>query len=176
VGTITGETGGSPMQVAAATWENGDNRGRSNATGIHNTSKYYGMQSYHARKGYIEFRFMTSNSKGFYVARDLKRFLAAAREQDDEFTILPLAGIGNNLCIVADIPNSKTNIEKYFRHDVDCGVHFRYLTLLPISVVGRVAKSTPTAFWGSHLSAFKPNGIPAEIDTQELQYSTKKRA
>jgi hypothetical protein len=26
------------------------------------------------------------------------------------------------------------------------------------------------------LSAFKPNGIPSEIDTQELQYSTNKRA
>jgi hypothetical protein len=58
----------------------------------------------------------------------------------------------------------------------DCDVHFRCLTSLPISVVGRVAKSTPTAFWGNHLSAFKPNGVPAEIDTQELQYSTKKRA
>jgi hypothetical protein len=37
-------------------------------------------------------------------------------------------------------------------------------------------KSTPTAFWANHLSAFKLNCIPAEIDTQELQYSTKKRA
>jgi hypothetical protein len=46
----------------------------------------------------------------------------------------------------------------------------------PIGVVGRVANSTPTAFWTNHLSAFKSNGIPNEIDTQELQYSTKKRA
>jgi hypothetical protein len=58
----------------------------------------------------------------------------------------------------------------------DCDVHFRYLTALPISVVGREAKSIPTAFWANHLSAFKVNGIPAEIDTQELQCSTKKRA
>jgi hypothetical protein len=29
-----------------------------------------------------------------------------------------LAGIGNNLCIEADIPNSKSGIEQYFRHDV----------------------------------------------------------
>jgi hypothetical protein len=55
-------------------------------------------------------------------------------------------------------------------------MHFRYLTALPISVVGRVAKSTLTAFWANHLSAFTANGITAEIDTQELQYSTKKLA
>jgi hypothetical protein len=41
-------------------------------------------------------------------------FLKAAREQDDEFTILPLAGIGNNLCIGADVPNYKSGIEHYF--------------------------------------------------------------
>jgi hypothetical protein len=58
----------------------------------------------------------------------------------------------------------------------DCDVHFIYLTLLPMSVVGRLIKSTPTAFLANHLSAFKPNGILAEIDTQEIQYSTKKRA
>jgi hypothetical protein len=43
---------------------------------------------------------------------------AAAREQDDEFVIVPLAGIGNNLCIGADVPNSKDGIEQYFQHDV----------------------------------------------------------
>jgi hypothetical protein len=57
----------------------------------------------------------------------------------------------------------------------DCDVHFRYLTILPISVVGILVKSTPTAFWTKHLPAFKANGAKAEIDTQELQYSTKKR-
>jgi hypothetical protein len=50
------------------------------------------------------------------------------------------------------------------------------LLLLPISVVGIVVKYTPAVFWANHLSAFKVNGIPVEIDTQELQYSTKKRA
>jgi hypothetical protein len=50
------------------------------------------------------------------------------------------------------------------------------MTAYPIGVVGRVAKSTPTAFWTNHLSAFNSNGIPTEIDTQELQYSIKKRA
>jgi hypothetical protein len=58
----------------------------------------------------------------------------------------------------------------------ECDVHYRYMTAYPIGVVGRVAKSTPTAFWTNHLSAFKSNGIPTEIDTQELQYSTKKRS
>jgi hypothetical protein len=55
-------------------------------------------------------------------------------------------------------------------------VHYRYMTAYPIGVVSRVAKSTPTAFWTNHLSAFKSNGIPTEIDTQELQYSTNKRS
>jgi hypothetical protein len=31
-----------------------------------------------------------------------------------------LAGIGNNLCIGADVPNSKASIEQYFSHDVKC--------------------------------------------------------
>jgi hypothetical protein len=70
------------------------------------------------KTGYIEVRFMTGNNKGFNVARALKHFLAAAREQDNEFTILPLAGIRNNLCIGTDVPNSKAGIEQYFCHDV----------------------------------------------------------
>jgi hypothetical protein len=63
------------MQVAAVTRENGINRDISNATGIDNTSKDDGMQSYHAKTGYIKVRFMTGNSKGFNVARALKQFL-----------------------------------------------------------------------------------------------------
>jgi hypothetical protein len=53
----------------------------------------------------------------------------------------------------------------------DCDVRYRYTTACPISVVGRVARDTATAFWTNHLSAFKSNGIPTEIE-----YSTKKRA
>jgi hypothetical protein len=106
------------MQVAAVTQENRDNRGRSNATGIDNTSKDDGMQSYHAKTGYIKVPFMIGKSKRFNVARAPKQFVTEAREQDDEFTILPLAGIGSNLCIGADVPNAKTGIEQYFRHDV----------------------------------------------------------
>jgi hypothetical protein len=58
----------------------------------------------------------------------------------------------------------------------ECDVHYRYMMAYPIGVVGRVSKSTPTDFWTNHLSAFKSNGIPTEIDTQDLQYSTKKRS
>jgi hypothetical protein len=58
----------------------------------------------------------------------------------------------------------------------ECDVHYRYMTAYPIGVVGRVAKSPPAAFWTNHLSAFRSNGIPTEIDTQELQYITKKRS
>jgi hypothetical protein len=32
----------------------------------------------------------------------------------------------------------------------DCDVHFRYLTALPISVVGKVLNSSPTSFWANH--------------------------
>jgi hypothetical protein len=56
----------------------------------------------------------------------------------------------------------------------ECYVHYKYMTAYPIGVVGRVAKSTTTAFWTNHLPAFKSNGIPTEIDTQEPKYSTKK--
>jgi hypothetical protein len=113
---ITGENGCSPMQVATATQENGGNRGRSNATGTDNTSKVDGMQRYNAKIGYIEVRFMTGNSKVFNVARALKlpSSSAAAIQRN---TILPLAGIINNLSIRADVPNSKAGIEQYFRHD-----------------------------------------------------------
>jgi hypothetical protein len=118
VGTIVGENDGSPVQVAAATRENGDNRGRSNDTGIDNTNKHDGMQSYHLKTGYIEVRFMTGNSKGCNVAKAIKQFLVVVREQYNESTILPLADISDNLYIVADVPNSKAGIEQYFRHDV----------------------------------------------------------
>jgi hypothetical protein len=58
----------------------------------------------------------------------------------------------------------------------ECDVHYRCMTAYPIGVVGIISKSAPTAFWTNHLSSFKSNGIPTEIDTQELQYSTKKRS
>jgi hypothetical protein len=39
-----------------------------------------------------------------------------ARATDEEFTLMPLSGIGNNLCYAADIPNSKDGIEGYYHH------------------------------------------------------------
>jgi hypothetical protein len=76
------------------------------------------MKTYNANTGSIEVIFITGNSKSFNVARELKQLLAGAKEKDDEFTILPLSGIGNNLCISANVPNTKNGIEKYFCHEV----------------------------------------------------------
>jgi hypothetical protein len=41
-----------------------------------------------------------------------------ARATDEEFTLMPLSGIGNNLCYAADVPNSKEGIEGYYRHAI----------------------------------------------------------
>jgi hypothetical protein len=117
-GTNTEENGSSPMQVEATTRENGENSDRTNATMTNDANAADGMKTYNAKTGFIEVRVTTGNSKGFNVARSLKQFLAAAREQDDEFTILPLSGIGNNLCISADAPNTKVGIDQYYRHEV----------------------------------------------------------
>jgi hypothetical protein len=78
------------MQVEALTLENGENSDRTNITVTNDANAGYGMKTYNAKKGFIEVRFMTGNSKGFNLARALKQFLAAAREQDDEFTTPPL--------------------------------------------------------------------------------------
>jgi hypothetical protein len=77
-----------------------------------------GMKTFNAKTGLIKLIFMMGNSKGFNVARALKQFLSAAREQDDKFMILPLSGIGNNLCISADVPDTKDGIEPYFLEEV----------------------------------------------------------
>jgi hypothetical protein len=58
----------------------------------------------------------------------------------------------------------------------DCDVHFQYLKVLPIIVVGCIAKSTTTAFWTNHLAVFTPNGIPLKIDTYILQYITNNKS
>jgi hypothetical protein len=117
-GTNPRENGGSPMQVKAMTPENGENSGRTNATMTNDANESDGMKTFNAKTGFIEVIFITGNSKGLNVARALKQVLAAASEHDDEFTILPLSGIGNNLCISADVPNKKDGIEKYFCHEV----------------------------------------------------------
>jgi hypothetical protein len=40
----------------------------------------------------------------------------AASDTDEEFTLMSLSGIGNNLCYAAGIPNSKEGIEGYYCH------------------------------------------------------------
>jgi hypothetical protein len=82
-GTNTEENGSSPMQVEAMTRENGENSDRTNATVTNDANAEDGMNIYNAKTGFIKLRFMTGNSKGFNVARALKKLLAAAREQDD---------------------------------------------------------------------------------------------
>jgi hypothetical protein len=96
-----------------------ENSDRTNTTGTNDANESDVMKTYNDKTDFIEVIFMTGNSKGFTVARALKQFLAAVREQDDEFTIPPLSGIGNNVCISADVSNTKDGIEKYFRHEVN---------------------------------------------------------
>jgi hypothetical protein len=82
------------------------------------TKKEDGMEHYSVNVGYIDVRFMCGNGKGLNVARGLKQFIYAARDIDKDFCLLPLGGQDNNLCIPADVPNSKEEIQKYFRHRV----------------------------------------------------------
>jgi hypothetical protein len=73
-----------------------------------------GMEHYSVKVGYVELIFMCGDGKGFNVARGTKQFIAAARAIDKDFCLLPLGGQDNNLCILADVPNSKEGIQKYF--------------------------------------------------------------
>jgi hypothetical protein len=77
-----------------------------NNTDIGNT-KDDGMIGYEVKTGIIEVRFMTASRKSCNIARSIKEFIVAARATDEEFTLMPLSGIGNNLCYAADIPNPK---------------------------------------------------------------------
>jgi hypothetical protein len=83
-----------------------------------NSTPADGMEHYRVNVGYIDVRFMCGNGKGFNVARGIKQFIAAARTINKDFCLLPLVGQDNNLCIPADVPNSKDGILKYFRHRV----------------------------------------------------------
>jgi hypothetical protein len=77
-----------------------------------NTTTTDGMEHYSVNVGYVDVRFMCGNRKGFYFARGIKQFIAAARAIDKYFCLLPLGGQDNNLCIPADVPNSKEGIHK----------------------------------------------------------------
>jgi hypothetical protein len=77
-----------------------------------------GMEHYSVNVGSVDVRFMCGNGKGFNVARGINQFIAAARAIDKELCLLPLGGQNNNLCILADLPNSQEGIQKHFRHRV----------------------------------------------------------
>jgi hypothetical protein len=77
-----------------------------------------GMEHYSVNVGDVDVRFMCGNGKCFNVARGITQFIAADRTIDKDFCLLPLLGQNNNLCIPADVPNSKEGIQKYFRHRV----------------------------------------------------------
>jgi hypothetical protein len=76
------------------------------------------MEHYSVHVRYVDVRFMCGNGKGFNFARGIKQFIAAASAIDKDFCLLSLGGQDNNLCIPADVPNSKEAIQKYFRHRV----------------------------------------------------------
>jgi hypothetical protein len=52
---------------------------------------------------------------------------------------------------------------------------FRYIPSIPISVVGRIPRTTHPAFWANHLSQFSYT-IPSEISTEFLQQPKTKHA
>jgi hypothetical protein len=83
-----------------------------------NTTTADGMEHYSVNVGYVDVRFMCGNGKVFNVARGIKQFISAARAIDKDFCLLPLGGQDKNLCIPADVPNSKEGIQKYFQHRV----------------------------------------------------------
>jgi hypothetical protein len=57
----------------------------------------------------------------------------------------------------------------------DCHTHFRYLPSIPISLVGRIPRTTQPVFWDVHLSQFS-SAIPSEISTEFLQQPKTKHA
>jgi hypothetical protein len=83
-----------------------------------NTTTEDGMEHYSVNVRYVDVRLMCGNGKGFNVAQWINHFIAAARAIDKDLCLLPLGGQDNNLCIPADVPNSKEGIQKYFRHRV----------------------------------------------------------
>jgi hypothetical protein len=80
--------------------------------GSNNATTEDGMEHYSVNVGYVDVRFMCGNGKGINVARGINQFIAAARAIYKYFCHLPIGGQDNNLCIPADIPNSKEGIQK----------------------------------------------------------------
>jgi hypothetical protein len=76
------------------------------------------MEHYSVNIGSIDVRLVCGNGKGFNVARGIKQFITAARAIGKDFCLIPLGGQYNNICIPADVSNSREGIQKYFRHRV----------------------------------------------------------
>jgi hypothetical protein len=72
------------------------------------------MKTYNAKTGFIKVRLMMGNSKGFNVARALKQFLAAAREQNDEFTIPPSRELSTTCASVLTYQTQKSKSSNIF--------------------------------------------------------------
>jgi hypothetical protein len=92
--------------------------GKRHVGGDNPTNKEDGMEHYSVNVGHIDVRFMCGNGKGLNVARGLKQLISPARAINKDCCFLPLGFQDNNLCIPADVPNSKKGIQKYFHHRV----------------------------------------------------------
>jgi hypothetical protein len=91
--------------------------GRADKT-INGIEKEDGMASYEVKTGIIEVRFMASSGKSCNITKILKQLIVAAMATNEEFTLMPISGIGNNLCYAVYVLNSKEGIEGYDRHAI----------------------------------------------------------
>jgi hypothetical protein len=87
-----------------------------------NSTPADGMEHYRINVGYVDVRFMCINGKGFNIAHGIRQLISAARAISKGFCLLPLGGQYNNLCIPADVPNSKEGIPEYFLHRVSVNI------------------------------------------------------
>jgi hypothetical protein len=104
------------------------------------------MSSYIVRPGVIEARFTKIGDAGFNVARSLKEFIAAARENDKEFCILPLSKEGNNICRAANVPNTKDGIGNYYRRVININNINGSMRIRTSIYIGRL-KQASSALW-----------------------------
>jgi hypothetical protein len=123
------------------------------------------MSSYKVKTGVIEVRFMKSGDAGFNVARSLKEFIAAARESDKEFSILPLRKEGNNICRAADVPNTKDGIGNYYRHVIKFNNINGSMRIRTSMDIGRL-KQAGSAFW-MYLQSKRVYINKARLDIEE---------
>jgi hypothetical protein len=105
-------TGNINKAVTATGWTKVN--GKRHIEGDNPSNTEDGMEHYSVNVGFIDLRFMCGNGKGFNAARGLKQLISAARATDKDFCLLSLGGQENNLCIPADIPNTKEGIQNAF--------------------------------------------------------------